>query len=141
MKKKKNDSKKIKTFILDIFFGGREYKTTSEKRKTPFPFTTVALAVVSTALVLSLIFSLIEISELSAEIASMKRQTVSLEIKKASLENELDHRYSFAEIIETAKALGYSADGGRVVYIETDGGEDNPEETENLSRDEEKESS
>ena len=70
MKKKKNDSKKIKTFILDIFFGGREYKTTSEKRKTPCPFTTVALAVVSTALVLSLIFSLIEISELSAEIAS-----------------------------------------------------------------------
>lgn len=140
MKKKKIDSKKIKTFILDIFFGGREYKTTSEKRKTPFPFTTVALTVVATALVLSLIFSLIEISELSAEIASMKRQTVSLSAKKASLENELDHRYSFAEIIESAKALGYSEGGGRVIYLDPEETEEN-EEDDNLSPDSEKESS
>ena len=46
--------------------------------------------------------------------------TCSLEAKKDSLENELDHRYSFAEIIDTAKELGFSAEGGKVIYIEPD---------------------
>ena len=115
---------KLQIFILDIFFGGREYKTKAAARKTPFPFITVFLALVSTVLILCTIFSLIHISELSAEIASLKKQTVSLVAKKASLENELDHRYSFAEIIESAKELGFSEGGGRVVYIDTNDKED-----------------
>ena len=89
-------------------------------KKTPFPFITVFLALVSTVLILCTIFSVIHISELSAEIASLKKQSVSLEAKKDSLENELDHRYSFAEIIDTAKELGFSAEGGKVIYIEPD---------------------
>ena len=115
---------KLQIFILDIFFGGREYKTKAAERKTPFPFITVFLALVSTVLILCTIFSLIRITELSAEIASLKKQTVSLASKKASLENELDHRYSFAEIIESAKELGFSEDGGRVVYIDPNESED-----------------
>ena len=112
---------KLQIFILDIFFGGREYKTKAEAKKTPFPFITVFLALISTILILCTIFSLIRISELSSEIAALKRQTISLVAKKDSLENELDHRYSFAEIIESAKELGFSEDGGRVIYVETKG--------------------
>ena len=119
---------KLQIFFLDIFFGGREYKTKNDTKKTPFPFITVFLAFVSTVLILCTIFSLIHISELSAEIASLKRQTVSLYSKKASLENELDHRYSYAEIIESAKELGFSADGGKVIYVEPDSEEDGEDE-------------
>ena len=120
---------KLQIFFLDIFFGGREYKTKTDTKKTPFPFITVFLAFVSTVLILCTIFSLIRISELSAEIASFKKQTVSLYSKKASLENELDHRYSFAEIIDSAKELGFTENGGKVVYVEPDRPKD--EESEN----------
>ena len=118
---------KLQIFFLDIFFGGREYKTKNAAKKTPFPFITVFLALVSTVLILCTIFSLIRISELSAEIASLKKQTVSLYSKKASLENELDHRYSFAEIIDSAKELGFTENGGKVVYVEPD----RPQDSEN----------
>lgn len=111
---------KLQIFFLDIFFGGREYKTKNDTKKTPFPFITFFLSLVSTLLILCTIFSLIHISELSAEIASLKKQSISLSAKKDSLENDLDHRYSFAEIIESAKELGFSAEGGKVVYVEPD---------------------
>ncbi len=119
---------RLQIFFLDIFFGGREYKTKADTKKTPFPFITVFLALVSTVLILCTIFSLIRISELSAEIASLKKQSVSLYIEKDSLENERDHRYSFAEIIESAKELGFSAEGGKVVYVEPDQEEDGESE-------------
>lgn len=119
---------KLQIFLLDIFFGGKEYKTKTDTKKTPFPFITVFLALVSTVLILCTIFSLIHISELSAEIAAFKKQTVSLTAKKESLENELDHRYSFAEIIEAAKELGFSADGGKIVYVDPDHEEDGEQE-------------
>ena len=111
---------KLQIFFLDIFFGGREYKTKNDTKKTPFPFITFFLSLVSTLLILCTIFSLIHISELSAEIASLKKQSISLSAKKDSLENDLDHRYSFAEIIESAKELGFSAEGGKVIYVEPD---------------------
>ena len=124
MKKPNIDKEKIQLFILDIFHGGQEYKTSTEQKKTPFPVKTVLFSACATILILTLIFSVIKISDLSAEIASLKRQTISLSAKKLSLENELDHRYSFAEIIESAEALGFAENGGRVVYIETTDAED-----------------
>ncbi|MBQ8497498.1 MAG: hypothetical protein IJ489_08610 [Clostridia bacterium] len=131
MKKPKIDREKLRIFILDIFHGGREYQTTADYKRTPFPLKAVALFACATVLILTLIFSIIKITDISAEIASLRRQTVSLSAKKMSLENELDHRYSFAEIIEEAEALGFAENGGRVVYIETTNSEDAPEETEN----------
>ena len=101
---------KLQTFFLDIFFGGREYKTKTAAKKTPFPFFAVFLAFISTVLILCTIFSLIRISELSAEIASLKKQTVSL--------------YSNTEIIDSAKELGFSEGGGRVIFVEPDRSED-----------------
>jgi hypothetical protein len=115
-----NNPKKfsLKLFLLDVFFGGREYKTKNAEKKAPFPLIPMALFLISTALILTTIFSVIHISEISSEIASLKKQTISLEDKQASLENDLEHRYSFAEIIEAVKALGFSQDGGKIVYIE-----------------------
>ena len=110
----------LKIFLLDVFFGGKEYKTKNAERKTPFPLIPVTLFIVTTALILTTIFSIIHISELSSEIASLKKQTISLADKQESLENDLDHRFSFAEIIEAVKSLGFSQDGGKVVYIEPD---------------------
>ena len=127
MKKTNIDRAKIKLFILDIFHGGQEYKTSTEQKKTPFPVKTVLFSACATILILTLIFSVIKISDLSAEIASLKRQTISLSAKKLSLENELDHRYSFAEIIESAEALGFAENGGRVVYVETTDAEEKAE--------------
>ncbi len=119
----------LKIFLLDVFFGGREYKTKNAEKKAPFPLIPVALFIASTALILVTIFSVIHISELSSEIASLKKQTVSLAAKQESLENDLEHRYSFAEIIEAVKALGFSEDGGKIVYIEPQNNQDeNPTE-------------
>lgn len=118
MKNKSNTKNSLRSFLLDVFFGGREYRTKNAEKKAPFPLFTVALFIISTALILVTIFSVIHISELSSEIAALKKQTVSLIAKEESLENELDHRYSYAEIIEAAKELGFAENGGKVVYVE-----------------------
>ena len=118
MKQPSQNKFSLKLFLLDVFFGGREYQTKNAEKKTPFPLIPVALFIASTALILVTIFSVIHISELSSEIASLKKQTVSLASKEESLKNELDHRYSFQEIIEAVKELGFSKDGGKIVYIE-----------------------
>ena len=136
MKKPNIDRTAVKFFFLDILHGGREYKTTPEpeQERKPFPWKTVAITVCATILILSLIFPLIRISDISAEIASLRRQTVDLSVRKSALANELDHRYSFAEIIETAKALGYAENVGKVVYIETSEPEEESEETEDAEQ-------
>lgn len=108
----------LKIFFLDVFFGGKEYKTKNAEQKTPFPLIPVAMFIAATALILVTIFSIIHISELSSEIAALKKQTITLADKQESLEDDLEHRYSFAEIIEAVKALGFSQDGGKIVYIE-----------------------
>jgi cell division protein FtsL len=108
----------LKLFLLDVFSGGQGYRTKNAEKKTPFPLVQVALFIIATALILSIIFSVIHISEISSEIASLKKQIISLTNKQSSLENDLDHRYSFAEIIEAVKELGFAEDGGKIVYIE-----------------------
>ncbi|MBR6745168.1 MAG: hypothetical protein IKM00_08155 [Clostridia bacterium] len=118
MKQPASNKFSLKTFLADVFFGGKEYKTRNAEKKTPFPLIPVATFIISTALILVTIFSIIHISELSSEIASLKKQTVALAAKEESLKNDLDHRYSFAEIIEAVKALGFSEDGGKIIYIE-----------------------
>ena len=108
----------LKLFLLDVFSGGQGYKTKNAEKKTPFPFIQVALFIIATALILAIIFSVIHVSEISSEIASLKKQIISLTNNQSSLENDLDHRYSFAEIIEAVKELGFSEDGGKIIYIE-----------------------
>ncbi|MBR5188453.1 MAG: hypothetical protein IKW18_08280 [Clostridia bacterium] len=127
---------KIQIFLLDVFFGGREYKTQAATKRKPFPVIALFLALVSTLLILCTIFSVIRISELSAEIASLKKQEISLAAKVVSLENQLDHRYSIPEIRTFAiEKLGFSESGGKIIYVDTnaknDSAENDSAETEN----------
>ncbi len=117
----KKPAGKIKTFFIDIFYGGREYKTTTAE-KTPLPLKTIATFAVATVLLLALVFSFIQTSELSAEIARFKRQITNLKDEAENLKDDLEHKYSYADIVEYAESLGYVKGGGQVVYID-------PEET------------
>ena len=108
----------LKMFLSDIFFGGKGYQTQNAEQKSQFPLIPVALFIITTALLLVIIFSVIHISELSSEISSLKKQVISYASKEESLKNELDHRYSYDEILEAVTALGFSPDGGKIVYIE-----------------------
>ena len=114
----------LKVFLLDIFFGGKEYKTKKSEKSSPFPLIPVTMFIASTALILVTIFSVIHISELSSEIASLKKQIVSLESKQESLQNDIDHRFPYAQIIEEVEPLGFSKDAGTIIYIEPESNSD-----------------
>ncbi len=124
MKKKAG---KIKTFFIDIFFGGREYKTTAAAERTPLPVKTVVCFAAATILLLTMIFSFIKISELSGDIVTARRRIANLEEEEEKLRSELEHKYSFAEIVELAESMGYVENGGQIVYIEIDSDEENKE--------------
>lgn len=120
MKPQKTQSKKKNPAALlfrDIFIGGKEYKTVTGE-KTPFPIMTVLCAAATTVLFLILVFSLIKVSEISSEIASMKKEMITLAAKEDKLRGELNHRYSFQEIENTAAALGLSAGNGQKIILE-----------------------
>lgn len=101
----------------DIFIGGKGYQTVKGE-KTPFPMITVLCAATATILFLILVFSLIKVSEISSEIASMKKEMITLAAKEDKLQGELDHRYSFQEIENTAAALGLSRENGQKIVLE-----------------------
>lgn len=111
--------------IADIFSGGRGYKTVKGK-KTPFPFATVLLTLLITALLLGITFTLIRISEVSSDIAELKIRLVTLTAKEEKLQDERNHKYSYLDILDTAGELGLSADNGQVVVIPPQGTEEIP---------------
>ena len=82
MKKQADGKKKPNFFITllrDIFFGGKGYKTVTGE-KTPFPLAIILTSVIATGLTLAMVFSFIKISEVSASIASMKKELVTLSL-------------------------------------------------------------
>jgi len=112
--KKKNPAAIL---FRDIFIGGKGYQTVKGE-KTPFPAITVLCAAGATVLFLILVFSLIQVSEISSEIAAMKKEMITLAAKEDKLQGELDHKYSFQEIENTAAALGLSKENGQKVILE-----------------------
>ena len=107
----------IATLLRDVFVGGDGYETVKGER-TPFPFAVIGIAVVTTALFLIIIFSLGRISELSSEIASMKKEMVTLSEKEDKLRGDLGHKYSFREIGSAAAELGLADDGGNLIILD-----------------------
>ncbi len=125
-KEKKNLGNIIVDFVREAFFGGNEYETVKTEEKTPFPFAVVGGVLVTTALFLMLVFSLIKASELSTDIASMKKELVSVSAKADNLEGEFSRKYPFTEIQKYAEENGFVANGGREVILP-----DEPTETGN----------
>lgn len=117
MKNRKSKKKLILEFLYNVLLGGREYDTEIEK-SAPLPFKTIAATVVSTVLVLALIFSFIEISALSSDIGDLKKEAVTLSSKEGKLRDDLNHKYPHAELMDAIEALGFSEDAGEVRFFE-----------------------
>ena len=103
--------------LRDIFTGGKGYRTIKGD-KTPFPTTIVLCAAAVTALFLALVFALIRVSAISAEIADMKKEIVGLASEEDTLQGELNRKYSFEEIENTAGELGLSNEGGQTIILD-----------------------
>ena len=103
--------------LRDIFTGGKGYRTIKGD-KTPFPTTIVLCAAAVTVLFLALVFALIRVSAISAEIEDMKKEIVGLASEEDTLQGELNRKYSFEEIENTAGELGLSNEGGQTIILD-----------------------
>ena len=103
--------------LRDIFTGGKGYRTIKGD-KTPFPTTIVLCAAAVTVLFLAWVFALIRVSAISAEIADMKKEIVGLASEEDTLQGELNRKYSFEEIENTAGELGLSNEGGQTIILD-----------------------
>ena len=126
---KQNKQSAAGTLIRDIFTGGKGYRTVKGEH-TPFPAAVVICAFAVTVLFLALVFVLIKVSAISAEIAQMKKELVSLASEEDTLQGELDRRYSFEEIEKTAEELGLSKDGGQKITLDEKNSSETDEQAE-----------
>lgn len=114
-KQKKQSS--LAKLLRDIFTGGKGYRTVKGE-KTPFPTAVVVCSFAATILFLALVFAFIKVSNISAEIAGMKKELITLSSEKDTLQGELDRKYSFEEIENTARDLGLSKNNGQTVILD-----------------------
>lgn len=98
--------------------GGTRYKTSPAKEKTPFPLATVIGAIAVTALFMFLIFSLVNLSDISGEVSSMRKELASLSEEEKTLSGQAEYRYSKLNVEENAEALGYGSDNYTNVYFD-----------------------
>lgn len=99
-----------------IFLGGNEFRTVNGE-KTKFPLVSLLTMVFSTVLILFMVFSYIQITELSADIAGMKKEIVALSAKEEKLRDNLRQKYFFRDIEDTAGELGLAKDAGQIVIL------------------------
>ena len=78
--------------------GGDRYSTVRAKGRTPFPLALIIGMIVATVLFMFIIFSFVQVSELSSEISSMKGDIKSLSAEAKTLEGRLDYKYTKSEI-------------------------------------------
>ncbi len=127
MKQKRRFLRAFKNALYNIFFGGAEYET-EDGQSTPFPVAAIFSSIVITVLVLALIFSFIEISALSSDIADMKKEAVLLSAREGKLRDDLNHKYPHAALMEDIEAMGYAKDAGKVYVVEDETDENEEEE-------------
>ena len=125
MKKKKNFGTVVRNALYNVFFGGKGYETEYEDG-TPFPVAAIFSAIVTTVLVLALVFSFIEISELSSDIADMKKEEVLLGTREGKLRDDLNHKYPHADLMDAIEEMGFSKDNGQTVVVSSNNANDTP---------------
>ncbi len=124
-KRKKLDKKKLVIdFLYNLLLGGKEYDT-EIKKAAPLPLKTIFATVTLTALTLALIFSFIQISEISSDIGDLKKEIVGLTSKEGKLQDDLHHKYPIASLTEEIEALGFAKENGQIVIV---GGTEETEE-------------
>lgn len=104
--------------------GGDRYSTVRAKGRTPFPLALIIGMIVATVLFMFIIFSFVQVSELSSEISSMKGDIKSLSAEAKTLEGRLDYKYTKSEIESTASSLGLDSSRRTTVYFEGEASED-----------------
>lgn len=109
--KEKNDSlaKTIRKASV-----GTKYETTRSEGTRRFPIFLVLGFAVLTAVLLSIIFSFMQISQIQAEIAEMKSTIRTLEKEERKISRELEGEYS-SQIESLAEDIGLSG-GNRITY-------------------------
>ena len=102
--------------------GGDRYKTVREKKSSPFPVALIIGMFVATVLFMFIIFSFVQVSELSSEISGMKSDIKALTAEAATLEGQLDSSRKttvyfegessedISEIVEPESTLGGAID-------------------------------
>ena len=104
--------------------GGDRYNTVKAKSRAPFPLALIIGMIVATVLFMFIIFSFVQVSELSSEISAMKGDIKDLTAEAKTLEGRLDYKYTKSEIESTASGLGLDSSRKTTVYFESEGSED-----------------
>jgi hypothetical protein len=126
LKKLKRTKKVVINFIYDLLLGGKEYDTEIEKAP-PLPLASILGTVISTMLILALIFSFIEISSLSSDIGDLRKEMVNLTTREGKLHDDLNHKYPHAELMEAIENAGFTPDGGQTVVLSSEEMSENTE--------------
>ena len=77
-------------------------------------------AVVFTVLFMFIIFTFVQISDLSSEVSKMKNTLNSLSSEEQTLKGQLEYKYSQFEIENTSSQLGLSSRKNTTVYFESE---------------------
>ncbi len=104
--------------------GGDRYDTVREKKSSPFPIALIIGMLVMTVLFMFIVFSFVQVSELSSEISEMKSEIKALSAEAATLEGQLDYKHTKSQIESTASELGLDPSRKTTVYFEGESSED-----------------
>ncbi|MBQ9511315.1 MAG: hypothetical protein IJR55_06455 [Clostridia bacterium] len=100
--------------------GGVRYNTVKSTEKKPLPLLMIVGAVVFTVLFMFIIFTFVQISDLSSEVSKMKNSLNALSSEEQTLKGQLDYKYSQFEIESTSSQLGLSSKKNTTVYFESE---------------------
>ena len=119
--KKTPDKKSVISSLSDACGGGGvRYKTVRSTEKKPLPLLLIVGAVVFTVLFMFIIFTFVQISDLSSEVSKMKSSLNALSSEEQTLKGQLDYKYSQFEIESTSEKLGLTSKKNTTVYFESE---------------------
>lgn len=92
-KKEGSLSRLIRSLTTDVPSGGVRYETVRSGEKKPFPFRLVIAALLITAMLMTIIFSFVQIARMRSEIGRLQSEIAGMEAEIAAKQRELDERY------------------------------------------------
>ena len=124
-KKSPNNKRTMLSSLSDACGGGGvRYSTVKEKARPTVSVSVIIGALIVTALFMLIIFSLVEVSELSADISDMKGEIKTLAGDAKTLEGQLDYRYNKSKIDSVSEELGLGAGKNTTYYFASEDSSD-----------------